>query len=138
MATVDVGARAVHSGLRSLRAQALRVGTSAHAHQADQLAKLADGLPISPHSLFGEGLQQVIAKAASFARSYADMTDRFFVQAGLGRPRPPVPHRLQDGRERKRGDSPPFCPRSRQPSRLAQQILLEMEEATERPHTKGP
>lgn len=87
MATVDVGARAVHSGLRSLRAQALRVGTSARAHQAQQLKKMADSLPISPHSLFGEGLQPVIAKAASSARHYAEMADGF-VQAGLSRPRP--------------------------------------------------
>ena len=75
MATVDVGARAVHSGLRSFRAQALRVDISANAHQAEQLAKMADGLPINPHSLFGEGLQPVIAMAASSAKSYAAMPD---------------------------------------------------------------
>ena len=82
------------------------VGTSAHAHQVDQLAKLVDSLPISPHSLFGEGLQWVIAKAASSARSYVDMVDRF-VQVGLVRLRPPVPNRLRDGCKRKRVDSPP-------------------------------
>ena len=116
MATVGVGARAVHSGLRSLRVQAPRVGTSTHVHHADQLAKLADSLPISPHSLFGEGLQPVIAKAASSARSYADMADGF-VQAGLVRPRPPVLNRPRDGHKRKRVDShPSFRPRSYQPS----------------------
>ena len=64
MATVEVGARAVHSGLRSLRAQALRVhvGTSAHSRQAEQLTKLADSLPISTRSLFGEGLQQSLPR----------------------------------------------------------------------------
>ena len=62
MATVNVGARAVHRGLCSLWASALRVGTSAYSHQADQLVKLADSLPISTHSLFGERLQTVIGK----------------------------------------------------------------------------
>ena len=88
MATVDVDAAAVHSSLPSLRARALRVSTSANAHQVQQLAKMADGLPISPHSLFGEGLQPVIAKAASSARHYAEMVEGFG-QAGLARPRPP-------------------------------------------------
>ena len=79
MATVDVGTRAVHSSLRSLRAQELRVGTSARVHQAQQLKKMADSLPfsISPNSLFGEGLQPVIAKAASSARHYAEMAEGF-------------------------------------------------------------
>ena len=39
IATVDVGVSAVHSGLRTLKAQALRVGTCARRQQADQLAK---------------------------------------------------------------------------------------------------
>ena len=118
MATVDVGARAVHSGCRSIRAQTLKVGTSVHAHHMDQLAKLVDSLPISPHSLFGEGLQPVIAKATSSARSYMDMVDGF-VQAGLVRPRPPIPNRPQDGHKRKRVDSPlPFCACNRQSSNM--------------------
>ena len=106
MATVDVGARAVHSGLHSLRAQALRVGTSALPRQAEQLTKLADSFLISTRSLFGEGLQLVIAKATSSASIYADMEDGF-VQAGLVRPRPPVPNKHRDGRKRK-GDSSPL------------------------------
>ena len=53
MAMVDVGARAVQSGLRSLRTQALRVGTCAQSLQADQFAKHADSLPFSTHHLFG-------------------------------------------------------------------------------------
>ena len=87
MAMVDVGVRAVQSGLCSLRAQALRVGTCAQSRQADQLAKHADSLPISTHSLFGEGLQNDMAKANSSARTYAAMADGF-VQSGVTRPRP--------------------------------------------------
>ena len=47
VAYVDVGARAVHCGLRTLRAQALGVGTCAPPQQADQLAKHANSIPIS-------------------------------------------------------------------------------------------
>ena len=87
MATVDVGVMAVQSGLRYLRAQALRVRTCAQLGQADQLAKHAGSLPISTRSLFGEGLKSVIANAASTARNYAGMAE-CFVQAGLNKPRP--------------------------------------------------
>ena len=51
---VDVGARAVHGGLRTLWVQALRVGTCAQAHQADQLVKHAKIVPISNQSLLGK------------------------------------------------------------------------------------
>ena len=61
-AIVDVGAKSVHSGLR-----AQRVGTCAETHQADQLAKHANSLPISNQSLFG-GLRTMVAKTASTAR----------------------------------------------------------------------
>ena len=93
------GARAVQYGLRSLRAQALRVGTCAQSHQADQLTKHADLLPIRTHSLFGEGLQTIVAKATSSARTYVAMADGF-VQCGLTRPRPPIPHKPWDSWKR--------------------------------------
>ena len=73
----------VHSGLCTLWAQALRVGTCASTPQADELAKHANSIPINNHSLFGEGLRTVVAKAASTARNYADMAD------GLHKPTPP-------------------------------------------------
>ena len=52
IAMVDVEARAVHNGLCTLRAEALRVDTSANSHQADQLAKLADSTQ-HPKSVWG-------------------------------------------------------------------------------------
>ena len=67
IATVDVGARAVHSGLCTFRVRALRVGTSAQGHQPDVLAKYTNTIPLSNTSLFGRGLNTVAAKAASTA-----------------------------------------------------------------------
>ena len=87
IATADVGARVVHSGLRTLRAQALRVGTGARTQQADQLAKQANSIPINNHSLFWECLRTIVAKAASTTRNYAAMADRL-AQAGLHEPTP--------------------------------------------------
>ena len=76
---VDVGARAVHIGLCTLRAQALQVGTGAQGHQADVLAKYANTIPLSNTSLFGGGLNNVVAKAASTARNYVAMADGFML-----------------------------------------------------------
>ena len=96
--------------------------------------KLVDSLPISPHILFGEGLQPVIAKAASSDRTYEDMADGF-VQAVLVRPTPPSLTNLRTavkGREK-------HCPCHfmhivpSPPTRAgAQQVLLEKEETTAR------
>ena len=72
---MDVGAWAVHSGLRTLQAQALRV------------AKYANTVPLNNQSLFGGGLKTVVAKATSAARDYAAMAEGF-VQAGLHHPKP--------------------------------------------------
>ena len=77
IATVDVGARAVHSGLCTLRAQAPRVGTCAQAHQAEVLAKYANTIPFSNQSFLGGGLNTVVAKAASAARDYSAMAEGF-------------------------------------------------------------
>ena len=68
--TVGVGARAVHSGLRILVAQALGLGTCMHPQQADQLAKHAKSIPINNRSLFGEGLRAMVAKAVTTVRDY--------------------------------------------------------------------
>ena len=87
IATVDVGARAVHSGLHTLRTQAFRVGTCAQGHQTDVMAQYASIIPLSNHSLFGGGLKTIVAKVASTAREYAAMADSF-VQSGLNHPRP--------------------------------------------------
>ena len=68
IAMVDVGVRAVHSGLHTPRTQALRRGTCAQGHQADVLAKYANTIPLSNQSLFGGRLKSVVAKAAYAAR----------------------------------------------------------------------
>ena len=90
---VDVGVRAVHSRLCTLRAQALRVGTSAQGHEADVLAKYANNIPLSSQSLFGGGLKVVVATAASAAWDYAAMAEGF-AQAGLYSPKPPGVRRV--------------------------------------------
>ena len=86
IAMVDVEARAVHSGLCTLWAQAFKVGTCAQCHQADVLAKYANTIPLSNQSLFGVGLKTMVAKAACAARDYAAMAE-CFVQAGLHHPK---------------------------------------------------
>ena len=114
VATVDVGSWAVHSGLRTLRAQALRVGTCARPQsgQADQLAKHANYLPISNRSLFSEGLRSVVARAASTARDYAAMADGL-TQGGLYKPTPP---KGRDSHKRKHeGSFLPFHGGNRRP-----------------------
>ena len=83
-------ARSVHSGLCTFRMQTLRVGTCAKGHQADMLAKQANTLALSNQSLFGGGLNTMVA---SSARDYAAMAEGFvqpsFVQAGLHCPKLP-------------------------------------------------
>ena len=84
---VDIGARAVHGGLRTLRAQALRVGTCAQGHQADVLVKHANTLPLNNQSLFGGDLSSVVAKAASSAEDYSAIADGF-IPASAHCPKP--------------------------------------------------
>ena len=97
MATVDVGTRAVQSGLRSLWAQALRVRTCTLLRQADQLLKHADSLPHQQSKSLWGGLD------------YHQFMAQGFVQAGLDKPRPPNQGRGRDNRKRKQEDSsPPF------------------------------
>ena len=81
------GARAVYSGLHTLRAQALRVRTCAQDHQADVLAKYANTISLKNTSLFGVGLNAVVVKAASAAQDYLAMEDGFML-AGMHYPKP--------------------------------------------------
>ena len=98
IAMADVGARAVHAGLRTLRAQALRVGTGAHGHSLDALTK---DIPITSSSLFRGDLGKAVAKAATASRNYKALGD-CFVLSCLSRPRPPR------GLKGKASTSPPF------------------------------
>ena len=68
---MDVGTRAVHIGLCTLRAHALSIAIYAHGHQADVLAKYANTIPLSNQSLFRGGLNAVVAKATSAAQDYS-------------------------------------------------------------------
>ena len=79
----DVGTRAVHGGLHSLRAQALWLGTSTKGDRADALSRYANGILVNSASLFGGRLSSAVAKAASNAHTYAAITDGF-IQASLG------------------------------------------------------
>ena len=56
IAMADVGARAVHAGLRTLRAQALRIATEAHGLSLDVLIK---NIPITTSSLFMDDLARL-------------------------------------------------------------------------------
>ena len=126
---MDVGARGVHSGLRTLRAQALRVGTCALTQQTVQLAKHANSIPSSNRSLFGEGLCSVIVWAASTARDYADMADGL-AQGGMYKPL----GGMDNCKRRREGSPPPF--RGGKPAYLwvlAEQVVLQREEARPRP-----
>ena len=73
IAMADVGPRAVHAGLRTLRAQALRVGTGAHGHSLDVLTK---DIPTSS-SLFWGDLGKAVAKAATASQNYKALGDCF-------------------------------------------------------------
>ena len=94
----DVGAKAVHAGLRTLRAQALRVVTGALGRSLNVLTK---DIPITSSSLFGGDLGKAVAKAATASLNYKALGD-CFVLSGLFRPRPPR------GLKRKVSMSPPF------------------------------
>ena len=67
IAMADVGARMVHAGLCTLRAQALRVGTGANGRSLDVLTK---NIPITSSSAFGGNLGKAVAKAATASRNY--------------------------------------------------------------------
>ena len=101
----DVGARVVHSELRSLRAQALWLGTSAKGDRADTLSRYASSIPVTSMSLFGGRLSSAVTKAASNARTYTAMADSF-VQAGLQCPKPPCGS--WEGKRRFSGSPPSF------------------------------
>ena len=60
IAMANVGARAVHAGIRMLRAQALSIRTSTH---GQGLAALTKDIPISTTGLFGGDLSKAEAKA---------------------------------------------------------------------------
>ena len=76
-AMVDVGARAVHGGLRSLRAQALQLGTSAKRERADALSGYASSIPVTNTNLFVGRLHSAVIKAASNACTYPATADGF-------------------------------------------------------------
>ena len=94
----DVGARAVHTGLHTLRAQALRVGTAAYSRSLDVFTK---DISIISSNLFGGDLGKAVAKAATASRNYKALGD-CFVLSGLSRVRPPR------SMKRKASTSPPF------------------------------
>ena len=73
IAMADVGARAVHTGLCTFRAQALSVLTGAHGCSMDVLTK---DIPITSSSLFGG---EAVTKAATAARNYKDLGDCFIL-----------------------------------------------------------
>ena len=84
IAVADVRARAVHAGLRTLRAQTLRVRTGAHSRSLDVLTK---DIPITSSSLFGGDLDKAVAKATTASRNYKALGG-CFVLSGLARPKP--------------------------------------------------
>ena len=81
----DVGARVVHAGLRTLRPQALRVGTGA---QGRSLYALTKDIPNSSSSLFEGDLGKAVAKAANTSKNYKALGD-CFILSGLARLKPP-------------------------------------------------
>ena len=105
IAMADVGARAVHGGLRSLRAQVLWLDASAKGDRADTLSRYASSIPMTSTSLFGGRLSSAVAKVASNVRTYAAMADGF-VQAGLQCPKPPCSS--WKGKRRLSGSPLPF------------------------------
>ena len=77
IAMADVGARVVHASLRSLRMQALRVGTGTHGCGPDALTK---DIPVASSSLFGE--------SSHCFPNYKALGD-CFVLSGFSRPKSP-------------------------------------------------
>ena len=85
IAMADVGARAVHAVLRTLRVQTLRVRTGVHNRSLDVLTK---DIPITSFRLFSGDLGKGVVKAATAFRNYKALGD-CFVLSGLSRPRLP-------------------------------------------------
>ena len=98
IAMADVGARAVHAGLHTLRARALRVGTGAH---SCSLGVLTKDIPITSSNLFGGDLGKTVVKAATASRNYKTLGD-CFVLLDLSWPKPP------SSRKQKASASPAF------------------------------
>ena len=94
----DVGARVVHAGFCTLRAQALSFDTGAHGRSLDALIK---DIPIGSSSLFGGDLGKAVAKAATTSRNYKALGD-CFILSSLSRLKPPR------CKKRKASMSPPF------------------------------
>ena len=83
----------MHAGLRTIRAQALRVRTGAQGHSLDAFTKdipiaLTKDIPITGSNLFGGDLGKAVEKAATASRNYKALGD-CFVLSGLARPKPP-------------------------------------------------
>ena len=95
-------AMAVHAGLRTLRAQALRNGAGIH---GQGLATFTKDNPINNKSLFEDCLGTAVVKAASTFSDFKALWD-CFVLSGLSRSEPPK------SRKQKASTSLPFHGRS--------------------------
>ena len=85
IAIVDIGARAIHTGIQVLREQALSIGTSTHGRG---LASFTKDIDISSTGLFGSALSKAVVKSASTSRNYKALVVSF-VLSGLPRPKFP-------------------------------------------------
>ena len=93
IAMADVGARAVHAGLCTLR-----VRTGAYGRSLEVLTK---DIRITSSSPFGGDLSKAVAKSATASGNYKDLGD-CFVLSGLSRPK------LPRSMKRKASASPPI------------------------------
>ena len=100
IAMAYIGARAVHTGLRTLRVQALRIISGTHSQVLDTFT---NDIHISNISLFGSDFSKAVAKAAS--ASHDCNGTALSCLASIG-PWPPK------GRKQKVSTLPPFCGRS--------------------------
>ena len=87
IAMADVGARSVHAGLRTLRVQALRIGTRTH---DGGLATLRKDIPINNKGLLGDYLDKAVANAASASHVKRCLGTTSSCLASLGRSCPRV------------------------------------------------
>ena len=75
-------------GLRTLRSQALHIGTSSHGQQDSTLALYTNSIPLSSKSLFGNALGKMLAQAGTTSRDYKALGDCYVI-SGMSRPKPP-------------------------------------------------